>query len=152
VRLFSHVGTALQLINAAKPKKPASVSFVRSGDEFILTYSVFDANLDTTHAEYEMLDRSGAIVGQAIEVDLTQPIVDGQVFKGQSFIVSQKFSGATDNPQITSVRLTVFDNEASVSITRQLEVSASAASLLPNLRVVPATIQPRMVKLVRRAP
>lgn len=152
VMLFSHVGTALQLINAANPKKPASARFVRSGNEFILTYSVFDANLDTTHAKYEMLDRSGALVGQPIEVDLTQPIVDGQVFKGQSFVVSQRFSGATDHSEITRVRLTVFDAEANASITTQLGTSASATSLQANLRSVHATLQPRLVKLVRKLP
>ncbi len=152
VNLIGHVGTALQLINARNPKKAASASFVRTGDEFVLIYSVFDANLDTTQARYEMLDQSGALVGQAIEVDLTQPIVDGQVFRGQSFVVEQRFSGARNHPEITGVRLTVFDAETNVSLTTQLGASANAASVRADSRALPRRVQPRLVRLIRKLP
>ena len=152
VDLIGHVGTALQLINAAKPKKDATASFTKSGNEFILTYAVFDSNLDTNRARYEMFDQGGRLVGQAIEVDLTQPIVDGRVFKGQSFVVEQRFSGAASHPEITSVRLTVFDAESNDSLATELNSSANAASVRAHGTVGPEGLHPRAVKLDRARP
>ncbi|MEK6304448.1 MAG: HYR domain-containing protein [Acidobacteriota bacterium] len=147
VDLIAHVGTALQLINAAKPKKAATASFTRSGDEFILTYSVFDSNLDTTRARYELLDQGGAVVGQAIEVDLIQPIIEGRVSKGQSFVVEQRFPGAGNQPGVTSLRLTVFDAESNDSLTTQLGSSANAAAVGASGLAKPVALKPRAVRL-----
>lgn len=152
VDLIAHVGTALQLINAAKPKKDPTASFTKSGNEFILTYSVFDSNLDTNRAKYELLDRSGAVVGQAIEVDLTQPIVEGRVFKGQSFVVEQRFSGASSHPEITGIRLTVFDPESNDSLTTELQSSANAATVGTHGIVGLEGLHPRTIKLDRARP
>ena len=152
VNLIGHVSTPLQLINATQPKKAPSASFARSGNEFSLTYSVFDPNLDTTRAKYELLDRTGALVGQAIEVDLVQPIIDGKVFKGQSFTVLQRFTGARDHPEIAAVRLTVFDAESDDSLTTQLTASANAAAVRAFSADLPPNLRPRIVKLDRALP
>jgi hypothetical protein len=152
VDLIAHVGTALQLINASNPKKGASASFTRSGDRFILTYAVFDSNLDTNRAKYELLDQTGALVGQAIEVDLAGPIVDGRVFKGQSFVVEQMFSGANSHSEITSLRLTVFDAESSDSLTTQLGSSVNVAGIVADMSAGPVTLKPRTLKLSRSRP
>jgi len=152
VDLIGHVGTALQLINAAKPKKAATASFTRAGDEFILTYSVFDSNLDTTRARYELLNQSGAVVGQPIEVDLVQPIIAGGVSRGQSYVVEQRFPGARNQPDVAAVRLTVFDVESNDSLTAQLGSSSNASFVRSTSLGKPGAVRPRAFRLSASPP
>jgi uncharacterized repeat protein (TIGR01451 family) len=147
VDLIARVSTALQLINAARPKKAPTMSFTKSGNEFIVNYSVFDPNLDTNRAKYELFDERGELVGVPIEVDLVQPIIDGHVFKGQSFVVEQRLSGAASHPEIVSIRLTVFDPESDDSLTAGLNSSASAGGLKPNRAVGVTSLRTVIIKL-----
>ena len=80
-----------------------------------MTYAVHDANLDVSRARYEFLDASGAVIAGPFDIDLTSAIRARNLVRGQSFTVTQRFSGANSNPQVSAVRVTVFDGETSVA-------------------------------------
>jgi hypothetical protein len=99
---------------------------------------VFDSNLDVSRAKYEFLDANGQVVAGPFEVDLAEPLRSLNLVKGQSFSVEQRFTGASDSPSITGVRVTVFDGETSVI------GDSSTASTKP--------ISTSTIKLMKRAP
>jgi HYR domain-containing protein len=134
INLVGNVSTEPVFINPDNPRKQPVVRFTRSGNEFVVTYSVFDSNLDVSRATYEFLDSSGQVVGQAIEVDLAGPLRALNLLRGQSFTVEQRFTGASSHPEVERVRLTVFDGQSSISVTVGLSGSAAAASSLSLLR------------------
>jgi uncharacterized repeat protein (TIGR01451 family) len=130
VNLVGHVTTELLLINADNPRKQPRVEFTRSGNEFVVTTSIFDSNLDVRSARYEFLDGGGRTVDQPFDVDLVQPLRDLNLVKGQSFVIEQRFSGAASHPEVASVRVTVTDGQTSVSATGQLGNQSAAAAAL----------------------
>jgi hypothetical protein len=130
VNVAANLSTSLTLINATNPRKQAVVTFERRGNEFIFLYSVFDSNLDVRKATYEFFDSSGNLFGQPIDVDLTQPLAQAGLIKGQSFTVEQHFTGATTNPEVSGGRVTVFDGETSV--TRVAENVSTGSALSPS--------------------
>jgi uncharacterized repeat protein (TIGR01451 family) len=128
VNVNANVATALQLINPNNPRKPATVTFTRSGDELTVSFAIYDPNLDVKNARYEFLDGTGALVAGPFDVDLTQVIRDSNLVRGQSFLVTQRFVGANSNPNVSAVRVTVSDGETSVtSPTTVLGTTASAS-------------------------
>jgi hypothetical protein len=140
VNVEGNVADTLMLINPDNPRKKPVVTFARSGNEFILTYSVFDPDLDTALAIYKLLNSSGQTVGQPIEVDLAEAIRQTNLLRGQSFTVEQRFTGANSHPEITGCDLTVRDGEGSVS-KRATPVSSSAGLRRHRLTVAPPTIK-----------
>ena len=130
VPLLARVSTGVVLVNLVNPRTQPEVIFTRSGDNITVSYAVFDSNLDVSRAKYEFLDNSGQVVAGPFEIDLAAPIRSLNLVKGQSFSVDQKFTGASSNPDITGVRLTVFDGETSVSAPSSTSATSfSAASI-----------------------
>jgi uncharacterized repeat protein (TIGR01451 family) len=137
IPLLARVSTALVLVNLVNPKTPPEVSFTRSGDDITVSYAVFDSNLDVSRAKYEFLNANGQVVAGPFETDLTAPIRSLNLVKGQSFSVDQRFTGASSNPDVTGVRLTVFDGETSVSATASAtSISAASIQLMNRMRRV----------------
>jgi|GEM_PF-1879060 len=135
IGLAGRVATAVKLIHPLDPRRPPLVTLAKSGDEFQVECSVFDPNLDLSTARYQFLDSAGRSVGVASDVALESPIAERGLIKGQSFTIIQKFSGALRRPEITNVRVTVIDREASdtavsgaVGAAEASVVSVSAAS------------------------
>jgi uncharacterized protein (TIGR03437 family) len=96
---------------------------------------VFDPNLDAYLVRYEFLDAAGRTLGLQSDVDLTAALAASGIVKGQSFSVTQKFSGASRRAEIAAVRVTVFDREASdsavslgIGVTEMPAATVSAAS------------------------
>jgi hypothetical protein len=148
VPVLSHVGTALTLINPSNPRRSPVVGFSRSGNNFDVSYAVHDSNGDISKAKYEFLDSSGQVIGEAFETDLAEPIRALNPVRGQSIGVEQSFTGANDHPEVTGVRVTVFDGETSAtgsaSATAARPVSAQLLNrkqgvtlLLPKVRLKP---------------
>jgi len=130
IPILARVSTALVLVNLVNPRTPPEVIFTRSGDNITVSYAVFDSNLDVSRAKYEFLGNSGQVVAGPFEIDLAAPVRSLNLVKGQSFSVDQKFTGASSNPDVTSVRLTVFDGETSVSAPSSTSATSfSAASI-----------------------
>jgi hypothetical protein len=127
VNLLGHVAPDVLFINANNPRKTPRPSFIRSGDEFTITYALFDPSLDISRARYEFLNQSGGVVGDPIDVDLAQPIQQQDLTTGQSLSVEQRFTGAAGRPDIVAVRLTIFDEQSNTTITIQLSSSAASA-------------------------
>jgi hypothetical protein len=122
VNLIGRVTTAVRFINPTNPAGTPIIDFSRTGDEFTVTFSLFDANLNVSKASYQFIDRNGSLVGQPFDIDLTQQIQARGLVTGQSFTVTQKFTGAKDNTNIASVRVTVSDNESSDTLSGDLVV------------------------------
>jgi hypothetical protein len=147
VNLIGRVTTNVRFINPASPAGTPIVNFTRSGDEFTVEFSLFDSNLNVSKASYEFVDRNGRTVGQIRDIDLTQQIQTRGLVTGQSFTVTQKFTGANDNTNISLVRVTVSDNEATETLSGDLlSVSALQAQslqtpfkmlLMPTIRLAP---------------
>jgi uncharacterized repeat protein (TIGR01451 family) len=116
INTVANVATGLVLIDPVNTRRPALLTFERVGNEFVLTYSLFDSNQDVQRMKVELLDGGGAVVA-SFDIDLVEPVRARNLVRGQSFTVVQKFSGANDNPEVTGVRLTVSDSSSSVTGT-----------------------------------
>jgi len=127
IDLVAHVSGDGQIINPDNARAAKLASFTKSGDEFTVTFGVFDSDLDVNQARFEFLDSNGNLIGQAFDVNITQPISQENIIKGQSFVVVQKFTGAKDHPEVAAVRVTVSDAHSTDSITAQLGSSASSS-------------------------
>ena len=114
VPLVGRVTKEMRLIDPNDPSQPPVVTLCRSGNDFIVQLSVYDSNQNVDHADFQFTDSSGRGVGQAIQVTgLDQAIAAKSLATGQSFTIVQRFSGATDNTQVTAVRVTVSDKDGS---------------------------------------
>jgi hypothetical protein len=147
INLVGRVSTPLKLIDPENPRKAKRIIFERSGNDFTVTYAVFDSNLDANRTRFEFFDSQNRLVGQPIEVDLAGPIRDGNLVRGQSFVVVQNFTGARDNPEVASVRVTVFDPESSDTDTGTLSTSNRAASFGSQSRARSLILFPPRAKL-----
>jgi hypothetical protein len=132
VNVLSHVATGVILVNPTNPRQPPSIEFSRTGNELTVSYAVYDPNLDVTRAKYEFLDSSGQVVGSAFEIDLTEQLRALNLVRGQSFAVEQRFTGATDHPEIVGVRVTVFDGETSAAGSASAALVTTASLRLLN--------------------
>ena len=128
VPISARVSTGVLLVNASNPRAPAEVTFTRSGNDITVSYAVYDSNLDVSRAKYEFLNGGGQVVAGPFEIDLAGPISQANLLKGQSFSVEQRFTGASSNPDATSVRVTVFDGETSVSAPSAASVTSISAA------------------------
>jgi hypothetical protein len=113
VNLVARVTTEIRLVDPEQPRQPARVVFSKLDDQFIVTFAVYDPNLDAKQTRYEFFDGQGRQIGEAIDVELVEAIKEANIVTGQGFIVTQRFSGARSNPQVASVRVTVFDAQSS---------------------------------------
>ena len=150
VNLLGHVDTGLVLINPDNPRKPPLLNMSRSGDEFIISYSLFDSNMDVKSAKYELLDGGGRLVGEAFDIDLVQPVRDLNLVRGQSFGVQQRFSGASSHPEVVAARVTLTDGQTSVTATVQMgQTSAAAAALVSYSGFGAVVVFPEALSLTR---
>jgi hypothetical protein len=150
INVNSNLETTLKLINPDKPKKDAVITLSRSGNEFAVIFSVFDSNGDVNRVKYEFLNASGAVVGDPIEVDLTEVLRRKNLVRGQSFTVIQQFTGANSHAEVTGVRVTVFDGESNVTSSASNVSRAAVIKSLADSRA--AIIAPPTVWLKGSAP
>ena len=148
VPLSARVSTALVFVNISNPRAVPEVLFTRSGDDITVSYGIYDSNLDVTRSKYEFLNGSGQVVAGPFEIDLAGSVSSANLLKGQSFSVEQRFTGGSDNPDATGVRVTVFDGETSVvNPTSANTISAASIELMNRTRRV--TLLPPSVSLRR---
>ncbi len=128
ISLIGRTPTAAQLINpqASQPRKPALIAFTRSGNTLTVDCFVHDPNLDLDLVRYHFLDGSGRPVEAPSDVPVAEAIQRSGLVKGQSFTISQRFSGANERPEIASVRVTIFDRESNDSATSGPVATAAA--------------------------
>ncbi|HJQ26201.1 MAG TPA: HYR domain-containing protein [Blastocatellia bacterium] len=147
VNVTASVATAVQFINPSNPRKPPTFSFTKSGDEFTVEFAVYDPNMDVNRARYEFLDSSGTVVAGPFDVDLAQVVRDRNLVRGQSFAITQRFTGADSNPNVSAVRITVFDGETSVTSPTIILGTSAAASVQTFSRRFVTSIEPPRVRL-----
>jgi HYR domain-containing protein len=151
VSVLSHIATAVIFINPTNPRQPPSISFTRSGNDLTVSYGLYDPNLDVSRAKYEFLNNGGQVVGSAFEIDLTEQLRALGLVRGQSFAVEQRFTGASDHPEIVGVRVTVFDGETSVTDSATA-ASVTTASLRLLNRIGDARLYIPVVQLIAPLP
>jgi uncharacterized repeat protein (TIGR01451 family) len=123
INLVGRISTDVRIIDPDDARASKRAVFTKSGNEFTISFGVFDADLNVNRAMFEFLDGNGQLVEQAFIVDLAQPISQNNIIKGQSFVITQKFTGAASHPEVASVRVQVSDPRSIDS------VRASAASV-----------------------
>ena len=113
----ARVQERVKLIDPANPQGDSGgVTLCRSGDEFIVRYSIYDSRTsDVRSARYEFLDSSDRVVRTVDGVDLAGPVGQRNLVNGQSFSVEQRFTGADDNEEVVRVRVTVSGSNSSAS-------------------------------------
>ncbi len=134
VELVGRTNDELRLINPVNSKKAKRVIFTRSGDEFRITFAVYDPDLNFNSARFEFFDASGRQVEQAFDIDMSGVIQNSGLLPGQSATIVQRFAGALSHLEIASVRVTVSDPESSDSATGQLEGSSAAGLTVQSMR------------------
>lgn len=113
----ARVEARVKLIDPANPQGDnGGGTLCRSGDEFIVRYSIYDSRAaDVRSARYEFLDSSDRVVRTIDGVDLAGPVAQRNLVNGQSFSVEQRFTGANDNEEVVRVRVTVSGSNSSAS-------------------------------------
>jgi hypothetical protein len=113
----ARVQERVKLIDPANPQGDSGgVTLCRSGDEFIVRYSIYDSRAaDVRSARYEFLDSSDRVVRTVDGIDLAGPVSQRNLVNGQSFSVEQRFTGADDNEEVVRVRVTVSGSNSSAS-------------------------------------
>ncbi|MGH9839406.1 MAG: S8 family serine peptidase [Blastocatellia bacterium] len=114
--IIARLSSAAKLVNPLAPRLAPLVALAKSGDEFAVEFSAYDANLDIYHATFQFLDSFGRPVGDAPGFDLEQPIRQSGMVKGQCFTLVKRFSGALGRPQVNKVRVTMYDREGNESV------------------------------------
>jgi uncharacterized repeat protein (TIGR01451 family) len=147
VNINAIVETALHLINPNNPKKTATLAFTRSGDQFSVTFAVHDANVDVSRARYEFLDAGGRTIAGPFEIDLTQAIRERNLVRGQSFTVTQLFTGANSHRNVSAVRVTVSDGETSVTSPAVVLGTSASSAIQATSRLRLAPVMPPAVRL-----
>jgi len=126
--LLGQVRGRFLLIDPNNPANAPVITLCQSGNEFVVTFSAFDANLNLSRASYQFLNRSGQPIGGPIAVDVQQAIASRNLTKGQSITISQRFTGARDN-RVSAVDVTIEDGESIETVRAQLSGSGCASSL-----------------------
>lgn len=132
VPLEGQVTTEVRLIDPSNPANAPVVKLCRSGDQFIVEFSAYDSNLNVNRATYQFLDAAGRSVGQLFDVALSQVIEGRNLATGQSVTVVQRFTGASDNAEILTVQVTVFEGDGSqAGASGRLTTGCSTAQSAP---------------------
>jgi hypothetical protein len=140
IPVVARVGTGAVFINAEKVKKPPVATLERNGNEFIVTSSLFDSNLDVRTMRYQFLTANGSATQESFDVDVTQPIAALSLVRGQSFTIVQRFSGASSHTDIAGVRITIIDgNGEANSVIATFRASPSGLGENPFASLVVAT-------------
>lgn len=149
IPVLAHVATGVIFIDPKNPRRPPVVSFIRSSNDITVSYALFDSNLDVSRAKYEFLSGNGQVVAGPFEIDLAEPLRALNLTRGQSFSVEQRFTGASSNPEITAVRVTVFDGETSaVGVTSTASATPiKASSIQPMYHRRGVTLHPTDMKI-----
>ena len=118
------------LIDPDNPRRLPEVRFLRSGNEFIVEYSIFDSNLDVNKVVYQFFGNKERPVFDPITVDLGPLVQQSDFVTGQSFTIVQRVTGAKDHPEVIGVSVTVSDSESSFSVNSVPGAGASAQQVL----------------------
>lgn len=147
--LEARVSRAARLTHPLDPRRAPLVTLTKAGDEFTAEFTVFDPDQDLALVQYQFLDAGGGEVGSPLGVEVGRAIHDANLVHGQAFSVTQKFTGASDLPEVSKVRVTVHDgsgNDAATSLplgaAEEAVATVSAASYvekgLPSESIVSA--------------
>jgi hypothetical protein len=116
--ILGAVKPPIRFINPTDPSAQPVVTLCKNGDEFIVTFSAYDSNTNLSRAVYQFKDSQGRNVGAAISVDNLGSVLQQQgIQQGQSFTLTQRFTGANDNKSVATVEVTIFDGETSDTAT-----------------------------------
>ncbi len=146
INLKAKVKTAVRLVNS-NGGESEPVVFTRSGDEFAVTFSVYDSDLSVNTVKYKFRDAAKNLISvEPIDSDLAGPIKEHNLIVGQSFTVIQKLPSLRDHPNIVEVEVIVSDGEKEISASAKLMTKTNQAlsrQILRRMRsatlILPAT-------------
>jgi hypothetical protein len=130
IKLVGRVDTEVMLIDPDNPRRLPVAQFLRSGNEFIVEFSIFDSNLDVNKVTYQFFGNNQRPVFDPITVDLTSLVEQSDFVTGQSFTIVQRVTGAKDHPEVIGVSVTVSDGESSFTVNSVPGTGASAQQVL----------------------
>jgi hypothetical protein len=156
ITLIGGVKPRIRFIDPNDPSAAPVVTLCKSGDEFIVTFSAYDSNTNLSRAVYQFKDSAGRNVGAPITIDNLSSVLQQQgIQPGQSFTLTQRFTGANDNKSVSTVEVTIFDGESSDTATSSaLGSNCSGVSLQSRrlaLEITPA-VAPDRLRARRRQP
>jgi uncharacterized protein (TIGR03437 family) len=117
INVTARVATPVQLIHPTDSRLSPLIVFTRSATDFTVECSVHDPNLDLYLARYQFFDQGERPVGLPADLNLTQPIAQRGLVRGQSFTIIQRFAGVLQS-NIAKVQVTLFDREINVVSAR----------------------------------
>jgi uncharacterized repeat protein (TIGR01451 family) len=129
IRLVGHIDSALQLIDPVNPRQFPFIGFSRDENDFVIEFSIFDPNLDTTKVTYQFFNKKLAPVEPPITVPLASLVRSSGFVDGQSFTIVQRITGAKDHPEIAGVQVTVTDGESSFTAVSDVFPSVNIKAL-----------------------
>jgi HYR domain len=135
ITIHARTDAGVKLIDPANPSSANSaVTICRSGDEFTVTYYVYDSSkADVKNVKYEFLDSSDKAIKVIDNVDLGAAIAKTALVNGQSFKVDHPFSGADDNSDVAKVKITVTGAGGSTVSATSSGVSSSCGTRVQSL-------------------
>ncbi|MEN3336267.1 MAG: hypothetical protein V7641_5632, partial [Blastocatellia bacterium] len=156
ITLIGGVKPRIRFIDPNDPSAAPVITLCKSGDEFLVTFSAYDANTNLSRAVYQFKDSAGRNVGLPITVDNLGSVLQQEgIQQGQSFTLTQRFTGANDNKNVATVEVTIFDEEASDTATSSALGSNCSSVALQSRRVMSAMIPavaPDRLRAHRRQP
>ena len=151
LRVTGSVATDVRLINRQAGRNPPTVCLARSVDKFVITFSVYDSNLDVNSATYRFCcDRNGQQIPPiTVTSKLSEAIRSRELVKGQSFTVVQdidiKRARPKDFDKVVKVSVTVSDGKDSGPLesssegcplsTQENTIAESDVLVLPAVRL-----------------
>jgi N-acetylneuraminic acid mutarotase len=130
VAVEARLNPLVKLIHPSDVSLPPVVTLARAGDQFTVSLAVYDPNMDLYLIRYQFLDGGGKQVEPDIDVDMADFIARAGLVRGQSFGVTQRFSGASNRSEVAGVRVIVYDrtgDESAVSVPGSLAANARRA-------------------------
>jgi len=154
ITLIGGVKPRIRFIDPNDPNAAPVVTLCKSADEFLVTFSAFDANTNLSRAVYQFKDSAGRNIGPSITIDNLGSVLQQQGIQlGQSFTLTQRFSGANDNKNVSTVVVTIFDDESSDTATSSaIGANCSSAAVQSHRAALEMTlaVAPNRLRLHRR--
>ncbi|HJQ67518.1 MAG TPA: vWA domain-containing protein [Blastocatellia bacterium] len=161
----ANIKPTVQLINpfCGQSRKPASVTLARSGNDFKVTFAVYDPNLPAQPSQlissYQFFNKNGKMITpDQPTTDLGRAIdAKGGLSRGQSFAAVVNFKAKGSYKNITRVRVKVThgdlsdEAESGPVTTSARSLNRKSVELSPNTTSLPPAIEipTSMIKVTR---
>jgi hypothetical protein len=157
ITLLGGVKPRIRFINPNDPSAAPVITLCKSGDEFLVTFSAYDANTNLSRAVYQFKNSSGGNVGAPITVNnLGSALQQQGIQQGQSFTLTQHFTGANANQNVATVEVTIFDDDGASDTATSSALGSNCSGMSLQSRRVTSAVTPALapdrLRVRRRQP